>query len=77
MQSSSLFHLVHPSEVAEFFERIGLRQEFIEGQIKCHYCRDPLTSHNFKVVTRRKDQLLFVCDKPQCYTAFLDVSSRD
>ena len=77
MQTETLFHLVHPSEVAEFFQRIGLLQEFSEGQIQCHFCHDPITSGNFKVVTRHKSQLLFVCDKPQCYTAFLDTSSED
>ena len=77
MESTNLFHIVHPSEVTEFFERIGLLQQFIERQIMCHYCSDPLTSDNFKVVTRQQELLIFVCDKPQCYTEFLDGSSGD
>ena len=75
MQTQTQFQLVHPSEVAAFFQRIGLIEEFVEGQIQCNFCHDFLTSESFKAATRQEGKLLFVCDKPRCYTAFLDSST--
>ena len=71
LSSDSTFHVVHPREVTQFFERIGLHDEFHGGSIQCNYCEDTITPANFKAATRQRGKLLFTCDKAGCYERFL------
>jgi len=72
----AIFHLVHPSEVEKFFEKIGLYDQFIRNEIHCNFCGDVIHTDNFKGVTRHKGEILFVCDKGTCYGVFLDKTAR-
>ncbi len=57
---------VHRAEVAELFERLGLREAFENSELQCRICRDVITSENFRAVTLLAGELVFYCTKWEC-----------
>lgn len=76
MEVDSSYHIVHPNEVDEFFERIGLLRELRSGKITCDVCESVITRENFKSATR-KGRVIFSCDLPVCFDAFLTLISGE
>jgi hypothetical protein len=61
---------VHAKEVAEFLSSIGLLQSAKSGDLLCHVCGKTLTVDDFGAVTRRKGNLVCVCDDVSCLASF-------
>lgn len=61
-----IFQAVHSEEVELFLSKLGLNEQFSKGDVKCHICGDIITKDNFRMVTRKNNQLLFACKKEQC-----------
>ena len=76
MKEDSSYHIVHPNEVDEFFERIGLLGELRSGKIICDVCKSVITKENFKSATRQ-GRMIFSCDLPVCFDAFLTLTSGE
>lgn len=61
---------IYHREVADFFESTGLIKKLVEKKIRCSVCGDVITLENFRAVTRKKDDLLFCCNKDSCIRDF-------
>jgi len=60
------FQAVHSAELESFLSQLGLLDRLKQGSIKCHCCGEAITLDNFKVLTRKGDEILFSCNKEKC-----------
>jgi hypothetical protein len=65
-----IIKIVHYKEVKNFLKSIISLEEF-KGEIICHFCGTKITAKNFKALTRKSGKILFCCDNPKCYIAFV------
>ena len=61
-----IFQVIHSEEVESFLTKLGLNEQIKNENIKCYICGDIITKDNFKIVTRKGDQLLVACNKEHC-----------
>jgi hypothetical protein len=57
---------IHSAEVERFFERLGLRQQLLDGVLRCAVCRAAISPVTFKSAWRHHGSLLFFCERPAC-----------
>jgi len=57
---------VYESDVLGFFSKLGLLEILKMGQIVCEKCEITITENNFGAVYKKNNELVFLCDKPQC-----------
>ena len=62
---------IHSAEVEDLFRSLGLSDALSEGRLHCNECGDPISKVNFRAVTRKEGNLLFSCNRENCYSAFV------
>lgn len=57
---------VHKQDIKALLENWGLFADFVAGKIKCRFCGDVMSEHNFGAIFPEDKQVLFVCSKLDC-----------
>jgi len=61
-----VFKAVHVAELPDFLARIGVAEDFKAGKLRCFACERPMTTENFRAVTRVAGKLVFFCSDESC-----------
>jgi len=59
---------IHSSEIEDLIKKIGLLERFKAEEIRCNICGDTIKLNNFKAITRRDGQIVFLCNKEKCFS---------
>lgn len=63
---------VHPEDVTQFFERLGLMEALRDGALRCHVCGALIDPASFRAARRCGSSFRFVCMNDSCFGAFLE-----
>jgi hypothetical protein len=57
---------VHRQDIRILLENWGLFDDFEAGKIKCQFCNDVISAHNFGAIFSEDKQIFFACPKLNC-----------
>ncbi len=75
MKEREKVQAVHDNQLKEFFSNLGLLQKLKTGDLKCKFCKEPLTNENIYSIFPQGGDIKITCDKPRCIaelTSFLN-----
>jgi hypothetical protein len=68
---------VHSDDLDHLLDKLGLLNDYKSGQIKCKFCRNPITEDNIYSVIKDSGSYKLVCDRADCVKALMQfVASR-
>lgn len=62
---------VHTDDLENLLRQLGRREDFIEGKVKCKFCKDLINGENIYSLLRESGTVNFICDKPDCISNFM------
>ena len=57
---------VYDEDLLPVLEKIGIKNDFLAGKIKCHFCNAVVTEENLYSFFLEEGSVKMVCDKPDC-----------
>ena len=71
-------HAVHDDDLRAVLEKLGLAPAFDRGDLRCQFCREPVTWDNLhSLMPDGRGSIGAVCDKPSCTKAFLEYLNKE
>jgi len=59
-------NLLYDDDLLPVLERLGLKERFLNGELKCSVCRDVITMDNFYSLYYESNEVKFGCNKKSC-----------
>ena len=69
-----LIYAVHSSEIGDYLERLGLKDELNAGNIRCTCCQATISAENFGAVARLNNKYIFSCNNESCQLSLAALS---
>ena len=54
----------------KWFDSLGILDRVKGGEVQCFVCKGNIDIDNVQIVSRVKDEIVLVCDKPECLYNF-------
>lgn len=59
-------NVVHDEDLEHFLDSLGILKKFKNGDLKCKFCRIPVTFENLHSLFPQSGQVKVVCDNRDC-----------
>lgn len=57
---------VYAKDLDNLFNKLGIKQKFIRGELGCKFCNEIITYNNLHSLFKESGAVKLVCDKPDC-----------
>ena len=57
---------IHDDDLEQYLENLGIFSKFQQGELKCKFCREPITFDNLHSLFPQSGDIKIVCTKPDC-----------
>jgi hypothetical protein len=58
--------VIHDDDLDAFLDSIGILNKFKRGELKCKFCRTPISYENFHSIFPQSGDIKLVCDNVDC-----------
>jgi len=57
---------VYDDDLMPVFEKLGIKEDFINGKLVCYYCNKKVTNENLSAFFLEDGQIRLVCNEKDC-----------
>jgi len=68
--------VLYQDDLEQFLIKIGLFDDFKEGNIKCYCCNETIKIDNICALMIKKNKFIFLCNKESCYENYLKLNEE-
>jgi hypothetical protein len=62
----SVLLAIGDEDIENWLASLGVLDKVKDGKMQCYICKGDININNIQIVSRSKNEIVLVCDKPEC-----------